>query len=101
MCGEPRGDGLHPPADTVHGIAMDGDAARAAAEAAAKTKQLDLLNNADRAWREDKKSLCELQSAGFGGGSGVASAATDCEYRADLQYVQQLAGAVSLKSLAQ
>jgi hypothetical protein len=46
-------------------------------------------------------NLCELQSAGFGGGSGAASAATEREYRADRQYVQQLAGAVSLKTLAQ
>ena len=80
---------------------MDEDARRATAEAAAKTKQLDLLNNADRAWREYKMNLCELQSAGFGGGSGAASAATECEYRADRQYVQQLADAVSLKTLAQ
>lgn len=33
--------------------------------------------------------------------SGAASAATECEHRADRQYVQQLADAVSLKTLAQ
>jgi hypothetical protein len=65
---------------------LDEDAGRATAEAAAKTKQLDLQNNADPAWREYKMNLCELQSAGFRGGSEAASAATDCEYRADRQY---------------
>ncbi len=63
--------------------------------------RLDLLNNADPAWREYKMNLCELQSAGFGGGSRTASAATECEYRADRQYVQQLTDAFSLKTLVQ
>lgn len=85
----------------VHCIVMDEDAGRATAEAAAKTKQLDLRNNADLAWREYKMNLCELRFAGFRGGSGAASAATECEYRAYRQYVQQLAAAVSLKTLAQ
>src|ERR1700691_4090585 len=60
-------------------------------------KELELLNGADRAWGEYKKNLCELQSAGFDGGSGASSIATECQYRADRQYVQQVADAISLK----
>ena len=71
-----------------------------AAQAAGKVKELDLLNGADRAWGEYKKNLCELQSAGFDGGSGASSIATECQYRADRQYVQQVADAISLKILA-
>jgi hypothetical protein len=54
MCGEPCGDGLHQRADTLRGIAMDEDAGRATAEAAAKTKQLDRLNNAGLAGVPDE-----------------------------------------------
>ncbi len=84
----------------VRGIVADEGAAQAAPQAAGKVKELDFLNNADRAWREYKKNLCELQSAGFDGGSGASSAATECECRADRQYVQQVADAISLKILA-
>jgi uncharacterized protein YecT (DUF1311 family) len=63
-------------------------------------KQLALLNNADRAWREYKKNLCALQFAGFDGGSAAPSAAAECEYRADRVYMQQLADGISLKILA-
>jgi hypothetical protein len=59
-----------------------------------------VLNGADRAWREYKKNLFELQSAGFDGGSGASSAPTEREYQADRRYVQQVANAISLKILA-
>jgi uncharacterized protein YecT (DUF1311 family) len=84
----------------VRGIVADEDAARTTTQAADKVKELDLLNKADRAWREYKKNLCELQFAGFDGGSGASSAAAECEYRADRQYVQQVADAISLQNLA-
>jgi uncharacterized protein YecT (DUF1311 family) len=84
----------------VRAILSDEDAARVARQASGEVKELDLLNNADRAWREYKKSLCELQFAGFDGGSGASSAATECGYRADRQYVQQVTNAISLKILA-
>jgi uncharacterized protein YecT (DUF1311 family) len=83
----------------VRGILADDDAG----QAADKVKESDLLNQADRAWREYKKNLCELEFAGFGdggGGSGAGPAKTECEYRADRQYVQQVADAILLKTLA-
>jgi uncharacterized protein YecT (DUF1311 family) len=83
----------------VRGILADEDVG----QAAGKVKESDLLNNADRAWREYKKNLCELEFAGFGdggGGSGAGPAKTECEYRADRQYVQQVADAILLKTLA-
>jgi uncharacterized protein YecT (DUF1311 family) len=61
---------------------------------------LDLLNNADRAWREYKKNLCELEFAEFDGGSGAGSAESECEYQADRQYVRQVADVILLKTLA-
>jgi uncharacterized protein YecT (DUF1311 family) len=84
----------------VRGILADEDGARAGTESAGKVKELDLLNNADRAWREYKKNLCELESTGFDGGSGVVSAKSECEYRVDRQYVSQVADAILLKTLA-
>jgi uncharacterized protein YecT (DUF1311 family) len=84
----------------VRAIVADDDAARTSAEAVGKMKELDLLNKADRAWREYKKNLCELQFAGFEGGSGASSAESECVYRADRQYVQQIADAILLKILA-
>jgi uncharacterized protein YecT (DUF1311 family) len=86
--------------EAVRGILTDEGAPQAAMQAPGKRNQLELLNKADRAWREYKKNLCELQFAGFDGGSGAASAETECEYRADRQYVQQIADAITLKILA-
>jgi uncharacterized protein YecT (DUF1311 family) len=43
----------------VRGILADEDAP-AGTESARKVKEVDLLNNADRAWWEYKKNLCEL-----------------------------------------
>jgi uncharacterized protein YecT (DUF1311 family) len=83
----------------VRGILADEDAP-SGTESADKVKELDLLNNADRAWREYKKNLCELEFAGFDGGSGASSAKSECEYRADRQYVRQVADAILLKILA-
>jgi uncharacterized protein YecT (DUF1311 family) len=80
----------------VRGIMADEDASKEAG----KVKESDLLDKADRAWREYRKNLCELQFAGFDGGSGAGSAETECEYRADRQYVQQVADAILLKILA-
>ena len=84
----------------VRGILADEDGAPAQPESAGKAKELDLLNNADQAWREYKKNLCELEFAGFDGGSGASSAKSVCEYRVDRQYVKQVADAVLLKILA-
>jgi uncharacterized protein YecT (DUF1311 family) len=80
----------------VRGIVTDDDAGKDVG----KLKELVLLNDADRAWREYKKNLCKLQFAGFEGGTGAASAQMECEYRADRQYVQQVADAVFLTILA-
>ncbi len=84
----------------VRGILAGEDGLPPGAEAAGKGKESELLNNADRAWREYKKNLCGLAFAGFDGGSGAPSAELECEYRADRQYVQQVADAISLKILA-
>jgi len=81
----------------VRGILADEDSVPAGTESAGKVKELDLLNNADRAWREYKKNLCELE---FAGGSGASSAKSECEYRVDRQYVKQVADAILLKTLA-
>jgi uncharacterized protein YecT (DUF1311 family) len=84
----------------VRGILADEDGVPAGAEPAGKVKELELLNNADRAWREYKKNLCGLEFAGLDGGSGASSAEGECEYRADRQYVRQVADAILLKILA-
>jgi uncharacterized protein YecT (DUF1311 family) len=83
----------------VQGILADEDGS-AGTEPTSKVKELDLLKNADRAWREYKKNLCELEFAGFDGGSGAGSAESECEYRADREYVKQVADAILLKTLA-
>jgi uncharacterized protein YecT (DUF1311 family) len=84
----------------VRGIVADEDGLPAGTEAASKGKESELLNKADRAWREYKKNLCGLEFAGFDGGSGAASAQLECEYRADREYVKQVADAILLKTLA-
>lgn len=84
----------------VRAIVAGDDAAQAPTEAVGKTKELDLLNKADQAWREYKKNLCQLEFAGFNGGSGASSAESECEYGADRQYVRQIADAILLKILA-
>jgi uncharacterized protein YecT (DUF1311 family) len=83
----------------VRGIVADEDAP-AGTESARKVKEVDLLNNADRAWREYKKNRCELEFAGFDGGSGAGPAERECKYRVDRQYVRQIADAILLKILA-
>jgi uncharacterized protein YecT (DUF1311 family) len=84
----------------VRGILADDDAAPEGSESAGKVKESDLLNNADRAWREYRKNICELEFAGFEGGSGAGSAQSECVYRVDRQYVNQVADAILLKTLA-
>jgi uncharacterized protein YecT (DUF1311 family) len=84
----------------VRGILTEQDGGPAGSGSARKVKQLDLLNNADRAWREYKKNLCELEFAGFAGGTGASSAQSECEYRVDRQYARQVADALLLKILA-
>ena len=84
----------------VRGILSDEDGGRASTEPVGKVKELELLNNADQAWREYKKNICELEFAGFGGGSGASSAKSECEYRVNRQYVKQVADAILLKVLA-
>jgi uncharacterized protein YecT (DUF1311 family) len=85
---------------SVRAILADGDGTPADTQPTGKVKQLDILNNTDRAWREYKKNLCELAFAGFEGGSGTGPAQTECEYRADRQYVKDVADAILLKTLA-
>jgi uncharacterized protein YecT (DUF1311 family) len=82
----------------VRGILADEDGVPEGTESGGK--ELDLLSNSDRAWREYKKNLCNLQFAGFDGGSGSSSAESECEYRLDRQYVEQVASAILLKTLA-
>jgi len=84
----------------VRGILSDEDGEPGGTESAGKVKKLDLLNNADRAWRQYKKNLCELGFAEFDGGSGASSAESECEYRVDRQYVEQTADVILLKILA-
>jgi uncharacterized protein YecT (DUF1311 family) len=55
--------------EAVRGILTDEGAPQTAMQAPGKRNQLEPLNKADRAWREYKKNLCELQFAGFGGGT--------------------------------
>jgi uncharacterized protein YecT (DUF1311 family) len=69
--------------EAVRGIMTDEDAAAPSTESTRKVKRLDLLNNADVAWRQYTKNLCELGFAGFDGGTGAASAEAECEYRVD------------------
>jgi uncharacterized protein YecT (DUF1311 family) len=86
--------------EAVRGILANEHGATAGIKPAGKVSELDLLNNADRAWREYKKNLCELEFAGFDGGSGASSAKSECEYRVDREYVKQVADAILLKILA-
>lgn len=79
----------------VRGIVTSEEGTASALETAGKVNELDLLNNADRAWQEYKKNLCKLEFAGFYGGSGASSAESECEYRTNRHYVQQVADAVS------
>jgi uncharacterized protein YecT (DUF1311 family) len=86
--------------EAVRGILANEYGATSGIKPARKVKELDLLNNADRTWREYKKNLCELEFAGFDGGSGASSAKSECEYRVDREYVRQVADAILLKILA-
>jgi uncharacterized protein YecT (DUF1311 family) len=86
--------------EAVRGILADEDGGAAGTGSPGQPKELDLLNNGDRAWREYKKHLCQLAFVGFGGGTGAASAELECEYRVDREYVQQVADAIELKILA-
>ncbi len=86
--------------EAVRGIVANEYGATAGIKPAGKVNELDLLNNADRAWREYKKNLCELEFTGFDGGSGASSAKSECEYRVDREYVKQVADVISLKILA-
>jgi uncharacterized protein YecT (DUF1311 family) len=86
--------------EAVRGILTNEHGATAGIKPAGKVSELDLLNGADRAWREYKKNLCELEFAGFDGGSGASSAKSECEYRVDREYVKQVADVILLKILA-
>ena len=86
--------------EAVRRILADEDGATPSTDSTRKVKELDLLNNADMAWREYTKNLCGLAFAEFDGGSGAASAEAECEYRADRVYVKQVADAFLLKILA-
>jgi len=84
----------------VRGILADEDGIPAGTGLTGKGKESELLNNAERSWREYKKNICELAFAGFDGGTGAASAELECEYRVDREYVKQVADAILLKILA-
>ena len=86
--------------EAVRRILADEDGATPSTDSTRKVKELDLLNNADTAWREYTKNICGLAFAGFDGGTGAASAEAECEYRADRVYVKQVADAILLKILA-
>jgi uncharacterized protein YecT (DUF1311 family) len=86
--------------EAVRGILADEDGGATGTGSAGQPKELDLLNNGDRAWREYKKHLCQLAFAGFEGGSGGPSAELECQYRVDREYVKQVADAIELKILA-
>jgi uncharacterized protein YecT (DUF1311 family) len=84
----------------VRGILVEEGGGASGAASTDKVSELELLNNTDRAWREYRKNLCELEFAGFDGGSGAGSAKSECEYRVNREYVRQVADAILLKTLA-
>ena len=59
------------------------------------------MNQADSAWRQYRKNVCNLVANGIAGGSGEGNAAAECEYKMDRNYAQQLADAVYLHTLAE
>ncbi|HEY1744534.1 MAG TPA: lysozyme inhibitor LprI family protein [Granulicella sp.] len=83
----------------IRGIASQDDGGTATPPR--KTRELDLVNQSDSAWQQYRKNMCDLTSAGMAGGSGETSAGLECAYRMDRTYTQQLADAVSLKTLAE
>jgi uncharacterized protein YecT (DUF1311 family) len=85
----------------VRGILGEGSGMAPAAGSTDKASELELLNNADRSWRDYKKNLCKLEFAGFDGGSGASSAKSECEYRLSREHVKQVADAILLKNMAE
>ena len=81
-------------------IAIRGIASQDDADATMKSR-LPLLDNADAAWRQYRKNMCDLWAAGMAGGSGENAAADECVYKLDRTYAQQLSDAVYLKILAE
>jgi uncharacterized protein YecT (DUF1311 family) len=84
----------------IRAIASQDDTAPPPNPVYGKRKEVEFLDSADAAWRNYRKNLCSLQAAGMAGGTGQASSEMDCFYRADREYVQQLADAIYLKILA-
>ncbi|WP_263360036.1 hypothetical protein [Acidicapsa ligni] len=56
--------------------------------------ELTLLDKVNVAWRQYRQNACELMRAGMAGGTGAGATKTECEYKMDRQYVQQIADAV-------
>jgi len=82
-------------------IAIRGIASHDDAGGSGKTNERSLVNNANAAWQQYRKSICDLTEAGMAGGSGQSSAGQDCIYSMDRKYVQQLADATYLHTLAE
>jgi len=85
----------------IRGIAAEDDAGYAADHLPTRFKRLDLINQADAAWRQYRKSMCDLAAAGMEGGSGEGDAAAECVFKMDRAYAQQLADAAYLHTLAE
>ena len=85
----------------IRGIVSQDDAGTATTLPPHKTRELDLVTRSDSAWQQYRKNMCDLTSAGMAGGSGESSAGLECIYRMNRTYTQQLADAVSLKTLAE
>jgi uncharacterized protein YecT (DUF1311 family) len=85
----------------IRGIASRDDAGAAATPAPARISELALVNQADSAWQQYRKNVCDLTAAGMAGGSGEGNAAAECVFKMDRVYAQQLADAVYLHTLAE
>ncbi len=85
----------------IRGIAARDDAGYAADHLPTRFKRLDLINQADAAWQQYRKSMCDLAAAGMEGGSGEGNAAAECVFKLDRAYAQHLADAVYLHTLAE
>jgi uncharacterized protein YecT (DUF1311 family) len=85
----------------MRGIAAQDDARYAADHLPTRFKRLDLVNQADAAWRLYSKNICALTAAGFEGGSGEGNAAAQCIFDMDRTYAKHLADAIALHTLAE
>ena len=86
----------------IRGIAAQDDAqAVQDAPSSAHFNESAALKGADLGWKQYRKNLCDLRSAGMAGGSGEGNAAAECVFEMDRAYAEQLADAVYLHTLAE